>query len=93
MRKSLIFRVAPLLLMLTGVAAIAQQPAPDWQTRVAQVMPLLGHRNWILIVDSAYPLQSATGIETIETGAGQLEVLHHVLSAIDRSIQDRKSVV
>jgi hypothetical protein len=52
-------------------------------------MPLLGHRNWILIVDSAYPLQSAPGIETVETNASQLEVLRHVLGAIDRSIHVR----
>jgi len=52
-------------------------------------MPLLGHRNWILIVDSAYPLQSSPGIDTIETDAGQLEVIRHVLFAIDRSIHVR----
>ena len=56
---------------------------------VAQAMPLLGHRNWILIVDSAYPLQSSPGIETVETNAGQLEVVRHVLAAIDRSIHVR----
>ena len=84
--------MAVLLLMMTGVAAIAQQPAPDWQTRVAQVMPLLGHRNWIMIVDSAYPLQSSTGVETLETNADQLEVLRKVLAAIDSSIQVRPIV-
>ena len=52
-------------------------------------MPLLGHRNWILVVDSAYPLQSAPGIETVETDASQLEVLRHVLGAVDRSIHVR----
>jgi hypothetical protein len=52
-------------------------------------MPLLGHRNWILIVDSAYPLQAAPGIETIETNASQLEVVRHVLGDIDKSIHVR----
>jgi RbsD / FucU transport protein family len=74
------------------VAAFAQQPAPDWQTRVAQVMPLLGHRNWIMIVDSAYPLQSSAGVETLETNADQLEVLRKVLGAIDSTIQVRPVV-
>ncbi|MDR3773882.1 MAG: hypothetical protein P4L26_11075 [Terracidiphilus sp.] len=64
-------------------------PAPDWRARVSEAMPLLGHRNWILIVDSAYPLQAAPGIETIETGAAQLEVVRHVLATIDRSIHVR----
>ena len=52
-------------------------------------MPLLGHRNWILIVDSAYPLQSSPGVETIETNASHLDVLRYVLGAINRSIHVR----
>jgi len=68
----------------------AQAPtSPTWRAKVAGSMPLLGHRNWILIVDSAYPLQSSPGIDTIETDAGQLEVIRHVLFAIDRSIHVR----
>jgi len=81
-------------LLLASAAGLSAQTAAapaatGWRDVVNESMPLLGHRNWILVVDSAYPLQSATGIETIETGAGQLEVLHHVLSAIDRSIHVR----
>jgi hypothetical protein len=52
-------------------------------------MPLLGHRNWILIVDSAYPLQSSPGIETIETNDDELDVVRHVLGAINSSIHVR----
>ena len=55
-------------------------------------MPLLGHRNWILIVDSAYPLQSSPGVETIETNAAQLEVVRTVLSEIENSIHVRPVV-
>ncbi len=78
-----------LFLALPSILA-AQPPAPsDWKAKVSEAMPLLGHRNWILIVDSAYPLQAAPGIETIETNAGQLEVVRHVLGAIDRSIHVR----
>ena len=55
-------------------------------------MPLLGHRNWILVVDSAYPLQTSPGVETIETNAGQIEVVRAVLGAINRSIQVRPVV-
>jgi len=53
-----------------------------WKNRLKSVLPEYGHRNWIAIVDSAYPKQSATGIETIATGKGQLEVLDIVLDAI-----------
>jgi len=78
-------------LMMTVLAASlpAGAASPDWNTRVAEMMPLLGHRNWILVVDSAYPLQTAPGIETIETNATQVEVVRAVLTAINKSIQVR----
>ncbi len=63
--------------------------SPDWNQRLAEAMPLLGHRNWILVVDSAYPLQISPGVETIETNASQIEVVRAVMAAIDHSIQVR----
>jgi D-ribose pyranose/furanose isomerase RbsD len=80
--------------MMTGLAVAAPQPAsaPQWQTRLAQILPLLGHRNWIMIVDSAYPLQSSTGVETVETYTDQIEVIRKVLGAIDASIHVRPIV-
>lgn len=66
--------------------------AGGWQARLHHELPLLGHRNWILIVDSAYPLQSSAGIETIETGADESEVTRTVLAAIGRSIHVRPVV-
>jgi len=84
-----IFSLAALLLM-TGLAASAQEP--DWQARLAHVLPLMGHRNWIMIVDSAYPLQSSAGVETLETNSDQMEVIRKVLSAIDSSIHVRPIV-
>lgn len=80
------------LFIASGLGAVAQQPSAEWQTRLAQVLPLLGHRNWIMIVDSAYPLQSSTGVETIETNTDQMEVIRTVLGAIDSSIQVRPIV-
>lgn len=74
----------------SAIEASAQAaPQPNWRAKVAATMPLLGHRNWILIVDSAYPLQAAPGIETIETGASQLEVVRDVLGIVDHSIHVR----
>jgi hypothetical protein len=60
-----------------------------WRAKVQENLPLLGHRNWILVVDSAYPLQSSPGVETIETNADQLEVVRYVLDAINGSIHVR----
>ena len=88
-----VLRFVPFLavVILAGLAcsAGAQQ---DWRQKVDHSLPLLGHRNWILIVDSAYPLQSSSGVETIETNAGQLEVLRYVLGAVNRSIHVRPDV-
>ncbi|MCK4564616.1 MAG: hypothetical protein KAU94_08075 [Verrucomicrobia bacterium] len=54
-----------------------------WEKKLQAELPVLGHRNWIVIADSAYPKQSAAGIETIYTDADQLEVLDTVLKVID----------
>lgn len=86
-----------LMLMLFLVAAsvpmTAQTPSrPDWRAVLDEELPILGHRNWILIVDSAYPLQSSPGVETVETDAPQMEVLRAVLAEIDRSIHLRPDI-
>ena len=67
----------------------ATPSASNWKAKVAEAMPLLGHRNWILVVDSAYPLQVSPGVETIETNATQLDAVQYVLGAIHRSIHVR----
>jgi hypothetical protein len=55
----------------------------DWQSQFSEQLSLLGHRNWIIVADYAYPLQSAPGIQTIYTGDDHLEVLQTVLQEID----------
>lgn len=59
------------------------EPSTDWRESISRQLPLLGHRNWIAVVDSAYPWQTAPGIETIVTGADQVEVMRHVIEAVD----------
>ncbi len=56
-----------------------------WQSRLESALPEYGHRNWIVIADSAYPMQSAPGIETIATGEDHFTVLNQVLAAIDEA--------
>lgn len=74
------------MLLAAGAVYAAPPTSPDWKADVHAEMPLLGHRNWILIVDSAYPLQVSPGIETIETGAPQLAVARFVLGEIEQSV-------
>lgn len=71
-------------LAFLAIACIPAQAA-DWRTTVQRELPLLGHRNWVVIVDSAYPLQSSPGVETLETGATQEEVVHAVLESLAAS--------
>jgi hypothetical protein len=62
---------------------------PEWQSALKEMLPLLGHRNWILVVDKAFPAQNADGITTIYTDADLLEVLTFTLGQIDSSTHVR----
>jgi L-fucose mutarotase/ribose pyranase (RbsD/FucU family) len=57
----------------------------NWQKILADRIPSYGHRNWIVVADSAYPAQAKEGIETVVANADQLEVLEAVLAALGRS--------
>jgi len=77
---------------LVPIFALAQTRAvaitgshQDWRARLNEQLQLMGHRNWIAVVDSAYPLQTSAGIETIETNDDQLEVVKMVLGAIAKA--------
>ncbi|HWR37418.1 MAG TPA: RbsD/FucU domain-containing protein [Clostridia bacterium] len=59
--------------------------APGWKQTLEDRLPLYGHRNWIVIADSAYPEQARAGIETITSHAGQIEVVEGVLAALASS--------
>ena len=37
----------------------------NWKTKLEELLPLLGHRNWVVVTDMAYPLQSKPGILTL----------------------------
>ena len=75
-------RSISVVVMALTVMSVCGCSRNTWQSRFDSVLPEYGHRNWIVIADSAYPKQSAAGIETIATGKGQLEVLDVVLDAI-----------
>ena len=63
-----------------------------WERQLETLLPLYGHRNWIVVADSAYPSQSKPGIETIVSGGGQLEVARRVLDAINATRHVRANV-
>lgn len=86
MTKSYFALTGLIVAVLLGVLPATAQ---SWQTRLTEELPLMGHRNWILIVDSAYPEQVGPGIETVETNADQLDVVRAVLMAVQNSIHTR----
>lgn len=94
--RSLVFRVevepwvaawsSLAMLLVLVLFAGCQSGAPGtavWQQTVDERARLYGHRNWIVIADSAYPAQSREGIETLATHAGQIDVVRQVLGALD----------
>jgi hypothetical protein len=81
-----------LLTLLLVAPVLTAAPPTGWKAKVAETLPLMGHRNWILIVDSAYPLQASPGVETIETNADQLEVVRYILGAVGNTIHARPDI-
>jgi len=67
-------------------------PPPGWRVTLGERLPLLGHRNWIVVADSAYPWQASAGIETIDTGWDHVAVVRGVLEAIAGSRHVRPAV-
>ncbi|WP_274958174.1 hypothetical protein [Millionella massiliensis] len=59
--------------------------ASDWKTELQRQLPLLGHRNWIVIADMAYPLQTNPGITTLYSGESYDETLKTIWSVISES--------
>ena len=43
----------------------------------------MGHRNWVVIADMAYPQQSNPAIETIYIGGNQVDAVKRLLKLID----------
>src|ERR1700730_14857795 len=80
------------LAALPALAAAQTGTSTEWKAKVDHDLPLMGHRNWVLVVDSAYPLQTSSGVETVETGADELDVVKYVMAAIGNSIHVRPDI-
>jgi D-ribose pyranose/furanose isomerase RbsD len=64
----------------------------DWKAIVQNRLPLYGHRNWIVVSDSAFPVYAAPGIETIVVTENLPSVLKYVAGAISSSRHVRATV-
>src|SRR5215469_4754948 len=51
----------------------------NWKETLKDRLQLYGHRNWLVIADSAYPAQSRQAIETILVDEEQITVLEETV--------------
>ncbi len=54
----------------------------SYKKELNEILPLLGHRNWILVVDKAYPLQSSEGIRYVNSGEELIPALKTVFELL-----------
>jgi len=89
--RTFIGALLPLLLMINSGCQTAPPPLGALELVQAE-LPKLGHRNWIVIADSAYPWQSRPGIQTIVSSGDQIETVKSVLDAIDHTRHVRANI-
>jgi hypothetical protein len=54
----------------------------NWEQVLKDRLKLYGHRNWVVIADSAYPAQSKQGIETIAADDEQVTVVERAFALL-----------
>jgi len=64
---------------------LMERRSMEWKNEFQRMLPLMGHRNWILVVDKAYPWQSGSGITTLYTGQPLVKTLEEVVTALKAS--------
>jgi len=69
----------------TDTDSNAMRVLADWERVLRSRLPLYGHRNWIVVADSAYPAQCSEGIETIVAEVDHRVIVEKVLAAIRAS--------
>jgi len=82
----LVFIQIAVLAILLSSCQFNTTKSVGWQDEFQQKLPLLGHRNWVLVVDKAFPLQSAQGMTVINTGEQLPVVLQEVMGSISKSM-------
>lgn len=85
------FTLFAVAILLSSCQFNATKPV-SWQDEFNQKLPLLGHRNWVLVVDKAFPLQSAKGLTVINTGEQLPDVLQYVMGSISTSTHVKPTV-
>ena len=90
--RYLILLVTILLTSCTNIQEQKVEENKTWEQQLDSMLPLFGHRNWIVVVDMAYPLQSKEGITTINSGESQTETVKKVYEKINASPHVRANI-
>lgn len=92
MRKIKMLMIASICLMMTACIDLSgskvqenSKNMEDWKTVLKEKLPLLGHRNWIVVTDMAYPLQSHDGITTLYAQEDYAQVVKQVSDMISEA--------
>ena len=84
-RKGIIFTLVLISIIELSSCKSEKNQKTMWKEEFQQKLPFLGHRNWVLVVDKAFPLQSAAGMTVINTGEQLPVVLKEVMKSISGS--------
>jgi hypothetical protein len=76
-----------LLVLLTTASCFAQQRT--WRQILDERLSYFGEQNWIVVADSAFPLLSSPGIETIVSNDSQVNTVRHVLDMLSKDLHVR----
>ena len=85
MKLKLLLFIGLTLSLQFSIASGAEKAETKWGETLKQSMSLLGHRNMIIVADSAYPLQTGKGVKVIATGADHQSVVKQVCESIKAS--------
>jgi hypothetical protein len=78
-------RLRVILIWVFAVLCVGASSGQDWKAKLSDDITRFGHRNWIVVADSAYPLQVSPGIETIVVDADQLTVIGQVIEDLRKA--------
>lgn len=78
-----------LYLLIMGITCLpltgAASGTGNWKEELKNLLPFLGHRNWIVITDMAYPLQTQPGIKTFFADEPYTDILTFVYKEIEKA--------
>lgn len=67
--------------------------AMTWRDEFVAEMPMLGHRNWVVIADAAFPQQCSAGMKMLYADASLLDAATEILSIVKQAKHVRSRIM